>query len=111
MQLVFKKTIKAGHSMYEIPGLRGSVYFSKSLLADPSNPPATIEVPSEVFGTPGEVKAKISDPEKIAKAQEKAAKAQERATKAADRASKLAEKVRKYQESLASQPQPEAVTA
>lgn len=74
-----RKTDKSGSTSYAMDGVRSSVYFNKGIFN--GNPPATIEITSDVpFTTPGEA-AKVG----IAKLSP-----EERAKMAADRKAKLA---------------------
>ena len=93
--LQMRRRFPDGGAAYGIPGLRGSIYFNKSLFAEGVEAPETMEVNFDGFAPPGEIKVRQSDPEKIAKLQENAAKAEARAQKAREKADKLAAKAAK----------------
>lgn len=93
--LQIRRRFQNGGAAYEIPGVRGSIYFNKSLFAEGVEAPETMEIGFDGFAPAGERKVRASDPERVAKAQERAQKAEERAKKARERADKLASKAAK----------------
>lgn len=113
MNLTFKKVDKNGFAVYGIEGVRGSIYFSKSILE--GEPPASMEVAYEGFAAPGTPRAasvpREVTPEKAEKARLAAEKSEERARKATERAQKAVARAAKYAEKVAGKPTAETVPA
>ena len=88
-------TEKGGLTSYARPGVRASIYLTKSMFKAGVLPETiTVRVAAGVLAEPGEVKVKDSDPAKAAKLAEAAQKAAERAKKAQERAQKAEAKAK-----------------
>jgi hypothetical protein len=96
--LVFERLDKHGLPVYHIEGIRGSIYFGKVMFK--GEPPATIDIPADIFVPPGDTTRTVSrqpSEEQVQKAVAAAEKAAARAAKAQEKADKIAARRARYE--------------
>lgn len=101
MLFKLRKLDKTGSAIYSAEGVRGSIYFSKGLMAGEA--PAELEIAYDGFTPPGAARQaaapKNPTPEQIEKAKANVAKAEATLARAKERAEKAAARAAKYTQS------------